>query len=157
MVVKVRPLVAREGIEFVFGDDSPSWFDYVTESWEVPAELQAPTPYTETNLTIQILSCPALKLDREAGKFLVAALAQHDFVVERQSRATTDPRWFAEQYVVGQREQQAILSALQNFRNLEKAALADGEVGALRRARRREVQVAIQAAIDAYEFAMSQD
>lgn len=141
----------------MFGDDSPSWVDFVTETWEVPAELRVPTPYTETNLTIQLLSCPALNLDRQAGRFLVAALAQHDFVVERRSRETTDPRWFAAQYEVGQREQQQILAALRRFRDLEQADLPNGEVGALRCARRREVEAKIEAAITAYEVAMSKD
>jgi hypothetical protein len=141
----------------VFGGDGRSWVDYVTEQWEVPAELRTPTPYTETNLTIALLSCPALNLDRQAGRFLVAALAQHDFVVERQSRATTDPQWFAAQYVVGQHDQQKILDALQRFRDLEGADLPEAEEGALRRARRRGVEMAIEAAITAYETAMSND
>ena len=140
----------------MFGD-GPSWVDYVTETWDVPAELRVPTPYTETNLTIQLLSCPALNLDRQAGRFLVAALAQHDFLVERRSGETTDPRWFAAQYEAGQREQQQILAALHRFRDLEQADPPDGEVGALRRARRREVEAEIEAAITAYEVAMSKD
>lgn len=140
----------------MFGD-GPSWVDYVTETWDVPAELRVPTPYTETNLTIQLLSCPALNLDRQAGRFLVAALAQHDFLVERRSRETTDPRWFAAQYEAGQCEQQQILAAMHRFRDLEQADLPDGEVGALRRARRREVEAEIEAAITAYEVAMSKD
>jgi hypothetical protein len=141
----------------VFGDDGPKWFDYVTETWDVPDDLRAPSSHTETNLTIQLLSCPALNLDRQVGRFLVAALAQHDFLVERRSRETTDPRWFAAQYEVGQREQQQILAALHRFRDLERADLPDGEVGALRRARRREVEAEIEAAITAYEVAMSKD
>lgn len=141
----------------MFGDDSPSWVDFVTERWEVPAELRVPTPYPETNLTIQLLSCPALNLDRQAGRFLVAALAQEDFVVERRSRETTDPRWFAAQYEVGQREQQQIFAALHRFRDLEQTDLPAGDKGILRHARRREVEVAIEAAITAYEVAMSKD
>jgi hypothetical protein len=146
-----------EGGGAVSGDDGRNWVDYVTEQWEVPQELRTPTSHTETNLTIVLLSCPALNLDRQAGRFLVAALAQHDFVVERQSRATTDPRWFAAQYAVGQQEQQQILDALHRFRELEQADLPEAEEGALRRARRREVELAIEAAITAYETAMSKD
>ncbi|MFD2795907.1 hypothetical protein ACFS27_20265 [Promicromonospora vindobonensis] len=67
----------------------------------------------------------------------------------------TGPRWFAAQYEVGQREQQQILAALHRFRDLEHVELPEEEGGALRHARRREVETVIEAAIAAYEVAMS--
>lgn len=137
--------------------DPRDWTAYVQYRWEIPEELRSPTPYIETNLTVMLLTCPALNVDRLAGRFLIAAMAQHDFVVERQSRATTDPWWFAAQYEVGQREQPRILDALHRFRELEGSDLPSAEKRALRDARRREVEVEIEAAITAYENAMSND
>jgi hypothetical protein len=133
-----------------------SWAELIEEPWDVPAELRSPTPHTETNLTILLLTCPALHLDRQAGKFLVTALEQHDYLAARQATATTDPTWFAAQYMVGQFEQQRIFDALIRFRELEGSDLPDTEVGESRRARRREVEAAIGEAIQAYETAMSQ-
>jgi hypothetical protein len=69
----------------------------------------------------------------------------------------TDRRWFAAQYEVGQREQQEIFAALHRFRDLEQTDLPAGEEGILWLTRRREVEVAIEAAITAYEGATSKD
>jgi hypothetical protein len=42
----------------------------LVETWDEPDDLRASSSHTETNLTIQLLSCPALNLDRQAGRFL---------------------------------------------------------------------------------------
>lgn len=138
-------------------DDWGGWTEYVERFWDPPPELRSPSVHTETNLTVLLLTCPALFLDREAGRFLVRALEHHDYLAARRGKETTDPQWFAAQYMVGQFEQQHVLDALKRFRELEGSDLHDAEVGAKRQTRRREVEAAIERAVQAYDTAMCGD
>ena len=65
------------------------WGDDFPEEWEVPVDLQAPTPYPEVNLVILLLSCDFLDFEVRAaiGTFVSQEALYDQWFVENVGAA----------------------------------------------------------------------